>query len=180
MLLALLSKLHSTGLVKVDDVSRKACLNEEALLELCDAARAGLVEGSMTEVVAEKVTRFLRAAVKDESHGSATIELSTITNTRLDKLMADLQSPENLIGTSLPHLWRDCAASERLQRQWRARLREKYFDIDRARYSNLPKQGLLRHVTFDDRQGGQGQLWRATACEALSGGHGHMQFEAGQ
>ncbi|KAM4054604.1 PPIC-type PPIASE domain-containing protein [Hirsutella rhossiliensis] len=162
-----------------DDVSRKACLNEEALLELCDAARAGLVEGSTTEAVAEKVTRFLRAAVKDENHGMATIELSTITNTRLDKLVADLQSPENLVGTTLPHLWRDCAASERLQRQWRARFREKYFDIDQTRYSNLSKQGLLRRVTFDDREGRNSELWRAIACEVLSGGQGNMQFEAG-
>lgn len=177
---ALLSKLQSSGLVRFDDVSSKPCLDEQALLELCDAARAGLLEGSMTEAVAEKVTRFLRAAVKDESLGIATIELSTITNTRLDKLVADLQSPENFIGTNLPHFWRDYAAAERLQRLWRARFRERYFDVDQTRYSNLPEQGLLRYVDFDDTKRGHGHLWQAVACELLSGGQGNMQFEAGQ
>ncbi|KAF4506863.1 hypothetical protein G6O67_006901 [Ophiocordyceps sinensis] len=176
---ALLSKLQSSGLVRFDDVSSKPCLDEQALLELCDAARAGLLEGSMTEAVAEKVTRFLRAAVKDESLGIATIELSTITNTRLDKLVADLQSPENFIGTNLPHFWRDYAAAERLQRLWRARFRERYFDVDQTRYSNLPEQGLLRYVDFDDTKRGHGHLWQAVACELLSGGQGNMQFEAG-
>ncbi|PHH91083.1 hypothetical protein CDD83_1711 [Cordyceps sp. RAO-2017] len=178
---ALLWNLHANELIKFDDFLGKPCLNERALLELCDAARAGLADSSVAEpAVADKVAEFLRAAVRDEAYGIATVAFSTILHARLDKLVADVLSPEGRAGTGQPHPWLDYSMAERLQRHWRARFRERYFDIDQMRYSSLSKAGRLSHVAFVDKDKDGLQLWRATACELLAGGEDDLQFEAGQ
>ncbi|KJZ72163.1 hypothetical protein HIM_08428 [Hirsutella minnesotensis 3608] len=168
----LLSTLHSGDLITFDYANRRPRLNEEALLELCDAARTGLAEGGMAEKVAEKVTEFLNAAVKDEAWGKATLKLSTLIKTRLDKLLTDLLRPENRA-----HVWglSDYSVAEKLQRQWRMRFREQYFDIDQIRYAHLYKKGLLHDVTFDDRETDATQVWRAEASEAPSEGQGNIE-----
>ncbi|KND95309.1 hypothetical protein TOPH_00585, partial [Tolypocladium ophioglossoides CBS 100239] len=177
----LLSNISSRELVAVDDAYGNFSLNEAALLELCDAARAGLAKGNTADAVAERAMDFLKAAVKDETYGISTIELATVRNTRIDKLLADILSPEKHAAASPPHPhpWKDLPTAERLQRQWRERFREKYFDLDQTRYLSLTKTGHLRDVVFDDRTNDNHQLWRARHCEALSEGEGNLQYEAG-
>lgn len=175
-----MSNLRSSGLLKFDDASQRPSLNEEALLELSDAARAGLTKGHTDKSVADKATQFVQAAARDEMYGIPTIEISTIANARLDKLLADVLSPENHVEVGASHAWSDLPMAERLQRQWRARFREKYFDIDQTRYLTLSKTGLLRDVIFDDQAKNDHELWCAESCEVLSAGEGNLRFEAGQ
>ncbi|POR34072.1 Uncharacterized protein TPAR_05767 [Tolypocladium paradoxum] len=175
----LLSNISSREFVAFDDAHGYSSLNEAALLELCDAARAGLAKGNTPEDTAEKAMNFLKAAAKDETYGISTIEIATVRNARMDKLLADLLSPERHVAASPTHMWKDLATAERLQRQWRARFREKYFDLDQTRYLGLTKTGHLRDVVFDDRTNDDRHLWRARHCEALSEGEGNLQYEAG-
>ncbi|PNY27898.1 Uncharacterized protein TCAP_02176 [Tolypocladium capitatum] len=165
--------------IALDDAYGNLFLDEAALSELFDAARAGLVGGKTTNAVAERAMDFLKAAVEDETCGISTIELATVRNTRVDKLLADILSPDKHAAASPPHPWKDRPTAERLQRQWRVRFREKYFDLDQARYLSLTKTGHLRDVVFDDKSNDDRRLWRARHCEALSEVEGNLQYEAG-
>ncbi|KAF4585662.1 hypothetical protein GQ602_004967 [Ophiocordyceps camponoti-floridani] len=169
----LLSNDHLGNLIRFDDGSRQSYLDEGALLELCDAARAGLVNGgALAEPLSKRLTDFLAAAVVDEAYGIATIGFPVLMQSRLDKLVADVSMPDAL-DAAQPR--RDGSTGRRLQRFWRARFRRDYFDIDQMRYADLSRAGRLRHVVFDEHQ-----LWRPIACQALVGDPGSLQFEAGQ
>ncbi|PFH60653.1 hypothetical protein XA68_10565 [Ophiocordyceps unilateralis] len=173
---ALLSNDHLGGLIRFDHVSQQTCLDEEALRELCDAARAALVDGYLPDVLAKRLTDFLAAVVTDETYGIATIDFPVLMHTRLDKLVAEMSTlpPDALDPSRAAKPRRHDSTGRRLQRFWRARFRRDYFDIDQMRYADLSRDGRLRHVVFD-----HDQLWRAIACQALSNGPVNLQFEAG-
>ncbi|PHH79116.1 hypothetical protein CDD80_5582 [Ophiocordyceps camponoti-rufipedis] len=169
----LLSNDDLGNLIRFDDESRQSYLDEEALLELCDAARAGLVDGgALAEPLAKRLTDFLAAVVADEAYGIATVAFPVLMHARLDKLVADVSTPD-MLDAAQPR--RDGSTGRRLQRFWRARFRREYFDIDQMRYADLSRAGRLRHVVFDEHQ-----LWRAIACPVLAGGPDSLQFEAGE
>lgn len=159
--------------------SHELGLSEASLLALCDAARAGLAGADTSAATIAGAMDLLRAAVEDESRGLPTMELSTIRNTRLDKLLADILSPQNHAAAGPSCQWADVATAERLQRQWRVRFREKYFELDQSRYLALAKTGLLQDVEFHESARHYGRLWRAKPCQVLSEGEGNLQYEAG-
>lgn len=82
-------------------------LNEEALLELSDAACAGLTKGNTYKSVVDRAMEFIQAAARDEMYGIPTIGISTVVNARLDKLLTDMLSPENHVGAGSSHPWSD-------------------------------------------------------------------------
>ncbi|KAJ6446479.1 lysozyme [Purpureocillium lavendulum] len=155
-------------------------LTEATLLELCDASRAGLIDGNTPRVTVQSATSFLEAAALDEMCGIPSIGLGIIRKARLDKLLIDILNPENHLDTGLSYPWPRTETAARLQRQWRARFRGDFFDLDKTRYQALPKTGPLRGVTFRDVADSAGDSWRATATEALSEVGRDSQYEAGQ
>lgn len=175
----LLSNLRSVDMVTYDRVLQRPSLNCDALLELSNDARDALaLHGAMGESMSKKVADFLRAAAKDEAYDILTIDLPTIMTCRLDKLLAEMVT-HPMADAPNGNPWEDMAPAKRLLRQWRARFRERYFDIDQTRYHNLAKTGLLRDVVFDQGAMDDDQLWRAKSCEVLSESEGNLQFEAG-
>ncbi|UNI14242.1 hypothetical protein JDV02_000891 [Purpureocillium takamizusanense] len=161
-------------------VTRGLGLTEAALFELCDIVRAGLVgDNSPPETATESITTFLEAAAIDEMCSIPTIPLGTIRKTRLDKLLIDILSPENHIDAGPSYPWTHVETAQRLQRQWRARFRERFFDLDQSRYRALSKTGALRGVTFCNVVEPDGDLWQAAACNSLSEGEGNPQYEPG-
>ncbi|RDA83538.1 hypothetical protein CP532_4480 [Ophiocordyceps camponoti-leonardi (nom. inval.)] len=178
--LALLSNDDLGNLIRFDDESQQPYLDEEALLELCDAARAGLINnGYLPEPLSTQLADFLAAVVMDEAYGIATVGLPVLMHARLDKLVAEISAPcssSAALDPTAPQPRRDWSTGRRLQRLWRARFRSDYFDIDQMRYANLSRFGRLRHVVLDDDELG----WSAIASQILSGGPaGKLQFEAG-
>ncbi|RCI11093.1 hypothetical protein L249_7184 [Ophiocordyceps polyrhachis-furcata BCC 54312] len=177
--LALLSNDDLGSLIRFDDESQQSFLDEEALLDLCDASRAALVNnGCLPEPLSTQLADFLAAVVRDEAYGIATVGFPVLMHARLDKLVADISAPcSSALDPTAPQPRRDWSAGRRLQRLWRARFRSDYFDIDQMRYAHLSRFGRLRHVVLDDDD----QLgWRAVASQILSGGPaGKLQFEAG-
>ena len=169
-------------MVAFDDAHGGRSLSEAELLELCDVARASLAKGNTTETIIQRVAHdLLKDAVKDETQGISTIELPTVRNARIDTLLVDILSPEKHAAASRTQPWKNLIpTAERLQRQWRARFGEKYFDLDQTRLSSLTKTGQLRDVAFDNRTDDVNhQLWQTRPCEALSEGEGNLQYETG-
>ncbi|GJN77414.1 hypothetical protein PLIIFM63780_000905 [Purpureocillium lilacinum] len=160
-------------------VTRLLGLTEAALFELCDIVRAGLISGDTPETATESITDFLEAATIDELRGIPTIGLSTIRKTRLDKLLIDMLNPENHIDAGPSYPWTHLEIAQGLQRQWRARFRERFFDLDQSRYRALRETGPLRGVTFRDVVEVDGDLWHVPVCNPHSEGEEALQHEPG-
>ena len=158
----------------------RAFLDKKSLLKLCDAVRANLQESKVMGPEGNHVMAFLGDVVKDEYGGHEAIEFETIRDARLDKLLADIISRENRPIPTPTKVRADISITECLERQWRARFRQEYFDIDQKRYLALPTTDLLRDVTFDPQIEDERQLWRANIRDLPSAGEGNLQFEPGQ
>ncbi|PHH81862.1 hypothetical protein CDD82_7678 [Ophiocordyceps australis] len=156
----LLSNITSPELIKYDNESQDSVLHEDNLLHFCDLARMGIATPAGPDIMSARTMEFLRAASKDETCGVSTLKLSTIAFTRLDKLLIDI-------------------LTEKLQRLWRERFRERYFDIESMRYHLLPRSGLLHDVAFDISARGFQNLWLAPPRPALSEAEENLGFEPG-
>ncbi|PHH63035.1 hypothetical protein CDD81_6366 [Ophiocordyceps australis] len=157
----LLLNITSPELIKYDNESKSVILEENNLLHFCDLARMGIATPAGPDIMSARTMEFLRAVAKDEACGVSTMKLSTIAFTRLDKLLKELST------------------AERLQRLWRERFRERYFDIEAMRYYLLPRSGLLHDVTFDTSARGFHKLWLAPLRQALSETEENLGFEPG-
>lgn len=155
-------------------------LNEHKLLELSDDIRAHLLEGASLGDSAEIIKRTVRELVRDESGAIPVLDFAAIQNARLDKLLSDMLALGHQQALLHPRIRVDTLMTERLQRLWMARFREKYFNIDQLRHQNLSKTGLLKDVIFNDAATGSWDLWQAEGRETLSGLETNLQFKPGQ
>lgn len=129
---------------------------------------------------AGEVRAFLGDMVKREYETKPSIHFSTIKNARLDKLLSDILKPANR-PFQLPIQARaDIAIARSLQRQWRARYREAYFDIDQTRYETLAKTGRLNNVIFNDTGNNLYHPWAPQSYSSLSGIEINRPLEVGQ
>ena len=177
----LFSNLPSPNLLKFDNSLNQHVLDDQLLLDLCNAARASLHDGRNSGSNGKIILDFLRSALADECNHNPTIQLSTIAAAKLDKLIADMMDPQNH-QTALafsPRL--SMSLPERLQRRWRARFREDYFDLDQKRYSNLPETGLLRDIEFNSITNDPSKIWRLSKTRKRRGLHSRQpSFEPGE
>lgn len=111
----------------------------------------------------------------DESDGRYSVKSDTISACRLDKLLSDILLPENACSEE------DVALAHNLQRKWRLRFRQEYFDMDKKRFAKLnTRYGQLRDLTFTKTQFFAYGRWDTKRCESLSEVEGNQQFEPGQ
>ncbi|OAA77713.1 sra-ydg [Akanthomyces lecanii RCEF 1005] len=110
----------------------------------------------------------------DESDGRYSVNSDTISACRLDKLLSDILLPANAC------LEEEVALAHNLQRQWRLRFRQEYFDMDKKRFAKLAtRYGQLRDLTFTKTQFFAYGRWDTKRCESLSEVEGNQQFEPG-
>ncbi|KOS21269.1 hypothetical protein ESCO_006774 [Escovopsis weberi] len=138
-----------------------------------------LVEERSLGAKSEEFTLFLKAVVKDECGSMPALEFATIRYARLDKLLSDIVNLANRQAAFYHQSRIDPSLSERLQRFWVARFRERYFNLDQSRYQTLAKTGRLRDVVFDETSGTDWQFWQAGSYRILSELEGNRQFEPG-
>lgn len=144
------------------------------MLALCDKARVKLLEKNTLEPRCT-IMNLLRELLFDEQTTSPCLDLETVMNTHLDKLVSDLLKPENMQTT------RVCAAiAQKLERKWSIRFRQRYFDIDKRRTESMAKNGILHNVTFNESIKKEKELWKVKQCEALSEAEGNMRFGPGK
>lgn len=175
----LLSNLPSPSLFKFDS-SRKPMLDDGAILNLCDAARSGLRGSLGLDSKVKTVLAFLEAVLADECNPAPTMQISTIIASRLDKLLTDMLDPSTFSSHLLTSYGMDPSTPERLQRRWRSRFRERYFDLDQTRYLSLSDTGRLQGVVFDDNTKSDTKIWCVEHRITLPTARGNPHFEAGE
>ncbi|KAH7328458.1 hypothetical protein B0I35DRAFT_473163 [Stachybotrys elegans] len=163
----------------MDDTSEGLTLTEKTLLSLSDDVRASLADTKTLGARAGEVRAFLGDMVKREYEGKPSIHFSTIKNARLDKLLSDILKPTNR-PYPIPIQFRaDMSITRGLQRQWRARYREPYFDIDQTRYMNLPRFGRLKDVVFNEAAGEGNEIWSPSDRKSSLGLEANRPLEPG-
>lgn len=150
-------------------------VDSQALLQLCDLGRSNLANCKRLGSTTSDIMCLLGAMSNDEVRGLPTLELDVIRETRLDKLLVDIQKPDNHL-TSVSHI----ALIQRLERRWRSRFKEDYFDMDKARQDELITTGRLRDVIFNKTATAAFNLWQPKGNEVLSEVEGNLQYEPGQ
>lgn len=119
--------------------------------------------------------QLLSAMKNDESDGRYSVNSDTISACRLDKLLSDILLPGNACSEE------ELALAHNLQRKWRLRFRQEYFDMDKKRFAKLAtRYGQLRDLTFTKTQFFAYGRWDTKRCESLSEVEGDQQFEPGQ
>ncbi|KAM5375905.1 hypothetical protein ACJZ2D_005695 [Fusarium nematophilum] len=174
-----LSAIGSAAYTNSSRPTRAAGVDQDYLLELCDAVRANLDEGRLGPRW-EEAMGFLAAVLRDETEGKPVIEFETIQNSRLDILLSDILDPENQTSQLPARFATDIQLAERLQRRWRARFKEAYFTIDQDRYCDLPRTGRLKDVAMNLKSTKPEERWRASGSETLSELEDDRKFKPGQ
>src|SRR6266566_8568819 len=72
------------------------------------------------------------------------------------------------------------SAAGTLQRTWRSRFEEKYFEMDELRYAAMLSTGSLGDVSFSTAPPDRIALWRAEESEPVSELEGGLQVAVGQ
>ncbi|KAM0398407.1 hypothetical protein ACHAPZ_007356 [Fusarium culmorum] len=153
----------------------------DVLREMCDTVRTSLHEGR-PEPRWEEVMGFLKAVLRDEGDGSGShaIEIETIRNTHLDKLISDIINPRYRHPRVPTRFAADIQLVERLERKWIERFRGPYFHIEEHRYRELSQKGRLRDVTPNLDAQDPEDRWQANNGETLSEMEGNLEIEPGQ
>ncbi|PTD10688.1 hypothetical protein FCULG_00008033, partial [Fusarium culmorum] len=152
----------------------------DVLREMCDTVRTSLHEGR-PEPRWEEVMGFLKAVLRDEGDGSGShaIEIETIRNTHLDKLISDIINPRYRHPRVPTRFAADIQLVERLERKWIERFRGPYFHIEEHRYRELSQKGRLRDVTPNLDAQDPEDRWQANNGETLSEMEGNLEIEPG-
>ena len=114
---------------------------------MCDVTRTFLQErgilGDYGDEVLEKLGHFIR----EECLGNFCIDIETIKHTRLDKLLLDVARFFYPPASTVKHITIPTVAAS-LERQWNARFKSHYADLDGVRMNEMSSIGLLKGVTF--------------------------------
>lgn len=156
------------------------CPGENELLELSDAVRSSLEKKKIMGDREEEAMAVLGSLLKEECERCQGLDFETIKNARLDKLLADMVDPENAPAQAPPKTLANIKVAERLQRRWRGRFRQRYFDVDQMRLQALTKAGRLKDVVFVPQAENGCRLWHARVLAAPSEVNGTFRFEPGQ
>jgi hypothetical protein len=119
--------------------------------------------------------KLLTALNEDEEDGWCSINLDSIRACRLDKLLSDILLPDERL--LFPDQY---GVAEHLQRQWRSRFKQAYFDLEKTRYLEFGKRGQLKDVVFRKPELCAQGCWQTNNCESLSELEGNLHFEAGE
>lgn len=162
-------------------MTRSAPPDDQALLSLCDDVRSSLQEKKELGQKRNELMQVLGAAVKSECDGVPTITIQTIRITRIDKLLSEMLKTEYNPDVMTMKLRADLSIAESLERQWRARFKERYFTLDHYRYQKLTTiGGRLEDLVFNEAFQNTNELWLANQSGSLSEGEGNARFKDGQ
>jgi len=149
---------------------------------MCDSVRSSLAEKQALGPDALKLQRFLDNVLRDEVHNAEGIlDYDLIVNTCLDKLLDDLVDPFKRPSGPMNaiHVGALSAATS-LQKQWRNRFREKYFEMDDVRKVNMLKSGRLRDISFHAAPDTGIVEWKAKKPDNEKDPALNIQFDPGQ
>jgi hypothetical protein len=156
-------------------------LNVEDLGDIADSVRASLRARNGLGSKGEELMKVLGTAVKSECDGVPIIDLETLKQARLDKLLADMVNKDYHEEDMPLELRAHLSVAESLQRQWRMRFRGSYFSIDHTRYLYLTEiGGRLHNLIFNHASKDNSGLWKAKKCGSLSRLERNDRFKEGR
>lgn len=156
-------------------------LNVEHLGDIADSVRASLRARNGLGSKGEELMKVLGTAVKSEYDGVPIIDLETLKQARLDKLLADMVNKDYHQEDMPLKLRAHLSVAESLQRQWRMRFRGSYFSIDHTRYLYLTGiGGRLHNLIFNHASKDNSGLWKAKKCGSLSRLERNDRFKEGR
>jgi hypothetical protein len=120
-------------------------LNTRALLELTDSLRSSMLKGQSSFIGLATLIDALRV---DEDGDGAKLDLETIMDTHLDKLIEDLLTPIKPSMAVGARLARIALVAETVQKMWIKRFKADFFKIHQMRRERMVATGCLRDVTF--------------------------------
>ena len=121
----------------------------KALLEMCDSVRVSLTTSNSLGSHVEQLIKFLRSVLADEVHETAAVlAYDVILEARLDRLIEALLDPLNKPPEPIDSHCVAVAAASTLQKQWKARFKEKYCEMEETRNRTVLTTGRLRGVSF--------------------------------
>jgi len=153
------------------------------LLNMCDSVRASLTTSNSLGRYGVHLIKFLQGVLADEVHETAgVLSFDTILEARLDRLLDSLLDPLNKPPELLDSHRVALTAASTLQKQWKARFKERYAEIEDVRNHITLTTGRLRGVSFVEGPAGNGiSRWAASEpSENLPELEGSTQFEPGQ
>jgi len=155
--------------------------NPRALLEMCDSVRSSLVTTSSLGQHGEPLMKFLKSVLADEVHGTAEVlSFDTILGAHLDRMLETLLDPLNKPSELVNSHRAVLAAASTLQKQWRARFKQRYSGIQDVRDHTILATGRLRAVSFVAAAVGNGtSRWESTLGEEPPELDSSTQFEPG-
>jgi hypothetical protein len=121
-----------------------ARINPRALLELTDSVRYNLAEGQSLFI---RLSALLDAIVQDEDGDGPKLDLQTIMDAHLEKLIDDLLKPCKRPLAARSRLVKIIEVAHEVQKLWTQRFKE-YQSIDRLRTEMMLSTGHLRDVEF--------------------------------
>lgn len=123
----------------------------KVLLTICDSVRGALAATKTLGPDCHALTQRLDTILQSEVHNSEDmLDFETIMRARLDKLLADLVNPVNRppAGAVGGRQFAAVTAANILQKRWRVRFKERYFEMDELRHAIMLGSGRLRAVSF--------------------------------
>ncbi len=132
---------------------------------------------------ANRLAEFLEAVLVGEANDVLHIDLETITEARLDKLLVEILDVAKPPFARQPQNHCIITSARSLQRLWRARGKAGYFAIDERRAHKLVHSGRLKDVRFtpptsvDSRSS---HIWRCAHVDSSPDLEPNIQFDAGQ
>ena len=153
------------------------------LLGLSDSVRLSLAERKSFGPNTNRLAEFLEAALVGEASDVLHIDLETITEARLDKLLVEILNFAKPPFARQSQVHCIVASASSLQRLWRARGRAGYFAIDERRAHKLVHSGRLKDVRFTpptSANSPSSHIWRCTHVDSSPDLEPNVQFDAGQ
>ena len=152
-----------------------------SLLSLCDSVRRSLASNQSLGADSAKLTQTLEGFLSNEVHLTPTVSYDTIVRARLDKLITEILNPLNQRPILSGDHFVAIKAAEALQKSWKLRFKEKYFETDELRNRSLMADGCLRDIEFVSvATDGSSAVWKARTVEQTPVIGGDPQFPVGQ
>ncbi|KAM0276777.1 hypothetical protein ACHAQH_006426 [Verticillium albo-atrum] len=152
-------------------------MDQDALLDLCDAVRASLRDNKTLGPRAAHVSSILHSFLEAEDQSISLVDAAIIRHACLDKLLEEIIAMPRLpsVEATSSQSNIDVATAQRLKKVWETRFRDEYFSMDDARLRKLLR-GRLKDVDHAVQQKDNFERYvaRTSCCDAPG-----MDYELG-
>ncbi|KAM0334372.1 hypothetical protein ACHAQA_001398 [Verticillium albo-atrum] len=152
-------------------------MDQDALLDLCDAVRASLRDHKTLGPKTGHISSILQSFLEAEDQSISLVDAAVIRHACLDKLLAEIIATARTppVEDTSPRLNIDVATAQRLKKAWESRFRDEYFSMDDARMRQLLR-GRLKDVDHAVQQKDNFKRYvaRTSCCDPS-----RTDFEAG-